>query len=316
MIFAKAFSAVMTMFCIGILGYLLKRKGWITDETARVMPKFLTTIVLPPFLMRSITATFERDQLLELISGSVVPFISIILCFILAVFVARVFGLQKGRLGIFKVSFAMSNTMNIGLPINIALFGEMAVPYVLLYFFANVTMFWTVGNYCIAHDGNGAHVRMFSLESLKKVFSPPLLGFMTGLALVMLDIHLPVFIDKACKYVGDMAIGLGILYIGVMLQDVRFSDYKLERDVILVLVGRFIISPLAILVLSCFLPLPAIMRKVFVIQASLPVMMNAVILAGYYKADAKYAAVLISVSTLMAIGTVPLFTILLEYFIS
>lgn len=315
MIFANAFSAVLTIFCVGILGYLLKRAGWIAEDTAKVMPKFLTAIVLPPFLLRTVTATFEHDQLLELISGSIVPFVSILACFCLAGLIARACKIAPDRYGTFKVAFATSNTMNIGLPINIALFGEAAAPYVLVYFFASVTFFWTVGNYSIAHDGVGKNVKLFSMDSLKKIFSPPLVGFMIGILLVVFDLHLPVFIDKAFKYVGDMTIGLAIMYIGVMLGDVRLSDYRLERDLLLVLLGRFVVSPLSIIVISSFLPVPDMMRKVFVIQSSLPVMMNAVILAGYYKADAKFAAVIISVSTLMAIGTVPLFAMLVEYLV-
>ena len=42
--------------------------------------------------------------------------------------------------------------MYIGLPVNLALFGDEALPFVLLYFFANTVFFWTVGNYSISHD--------------------------------------------------------------------------------------------------------------------------------------------------------------------
>lgn len=315
MIFSNAFSAVLTIFCVAFLGYLLKRKGWITDDTAKVMPTFITTIVLPPFLLRSVTTTFEHDQLLELLSGSVVPFISIIGCFCLAAVIARLFKIAPNRRGMFKVAFSTSNTMNIGLPINIALFGNSAVPYVLLYFFANVTFFWTVCNYSIAHDGIGKDVKLFSMDSVKKIFSPPLVGFMLGMLLVIFDLHLPAFIDKTFKYVGDMTIGLSIVYIGVMLGDVAFSEYHLERDLVLVLLGRFVVSPLSIILVSFFLPIPDMMRKVFIIQSSLPVMMNAAILAGHYKADVKFTAVIISVSTLMAMGTVPLFAMLVEFLV-
>ena len=314
MVFADAWSAIMTVFCIAFLGFMLKRKGWVTDETAAVIPKFLTNIALPPYLLRNITSTFSHDELMILLSGAVVPFLSLFACFAISAFLARLCKVREERRGVFMIAFVTSNTMNIGLPINIALFGDGAVQHVLLYFFASICFFWTVGNYCIAHDGNGKHVKIFSLESLKKVFSPPLMGFMVSLLLVYLDLRLPEPIDKTFKYIGDMVIALAVIYLGIMLHDTRIADFRLDKDTVLVLMGRFLISPLVIIALSWVWPIPDLMRKVFIIQASLPAMVNMAILAAYYKADAKFATVVVSVSTLMAVVTVPLITVLLSYF--
>lgn len=310
MVFSNAFSAVMTVFCIGFLGYLLRRKGWITDETAKVMPRFLTVIVLPPFLLRTVTSTFEHDQLLSLISGTVVPFLSVALCHCIAYAVAVLFRIRKGRRYTFMVAFSSANAMNIGLPVAIALFGETAIPYALLFFFANVTSFWTYGNYFLAKDSDTASVKIFSLYNLKQIFSPPLAGFLLGLAMVILDLRLPSFLDKAFKYVGDMTVAIALMYIGVLLETVKFKDIHFERDVLLVFAGRFLVAPLCILLVARIFLIPEMMLDVFIIQSSLPVMMNVAILSGFYKTDVKYAAILVSATTLLAPATVPLWTFL------
>lgn len=51
----------------------------------------------------------------------------------------------------------------------------------MLYYMANTTMFWTLGVYHIVNDslGGKGNMPLFSLQTLKKVFSPPLLGFLT-----------------------------------------------------------------------------------------------------------------------------------------
>ena len=309
----NAFSAVLTVFSVGLLGYLFRRRGMVSDELTRTIPKVFTTVIVPPFLLRNITSTFAHDQLVELVSGSLLPFMSIFFCFGLGMAAARLCGIAPHRRGVFSVAFSTSNCMNIGLPITIALYGEVAVPYALLYFFANVTFFWTVGNYMLACDGNRGQTRILSLDTVRRIFSPPLLGFLAGLMLVMLDIRLPVFLDKACKYVGDMAVATGLVYVGIMLADVRPGDFRLERDILLALIGRIVISPLSIFAIACLAVPPQMMRDVFVIQASLPVMLNLAVLSGYYGADSRYATVLVSISTLMAIGTIPLWAIILGH---
>lgn len=315
MAFWNACSGVLTVFCLGLLGYLLARAGKIPDSMVRVLPRFVTTIVLPPYLLRNITSTFEREALLQLVYGLVIPFASIVAVMTLAALLAKVLRVRKGRRGIFKAAFATSSTMNIGLPINVALFGDSSLPYVLLYFFANAVIFWTFGNYCIAHDGESANVKLFSKQTLKQVCSPPLVGFMAGIALVLLDVRLPVFLDKSFKYVGEMAIALSLMYVGVMLNGISFSEVRLGKDELMVFAGRFIVSPIVVLLLSFAFPVPPLMRNVFIIQSSLPAMMNLAILSGYYKADVKFGTLVTSLSTLISLVTIPLYMVLIATFL-
>ena len=76
---------------------------------------------------------------------------------------------------------------------------------------------------------------------------------------------------------------------------------------VLLLAGRFIISPLAVLLVAYFVPIPEIMKKVFVIQAALPAMSQATVLARIYEADTEYAALLVSVTTLCAVIAIPIY---------
>ena len=315
MVLANVFSAVAMVCCIAALGFLLKRKNWVHDGTVQALPKLMTNIVVPPFLLRNVTQTFSHDQLLPLLSGVRLPVLSMMVCFGAALAGTYMFRISAGRRGVFKAAVASSNTVNMGLPVNIALFGEGAVQYALLYIFANSIFFWSLGNYCIAHDGDGKDVKLFSLKTVKQIFFPPFTGFLVGVLLVVLDIPLPDFLDKTFKYIGDMTVGLGIMYLGMLLADARFKDFTPERDTVLVIIGRFILSPLSLVALAHFLPVPNMMLKVFIIQASLPVMLNVAVLTAYYRGDARYAAVLVSTSTVMTIVTVPLVALLIAFFL-
>jgi predicted permease len=315
MVLVNVFSAVAMVCCIAVLGFLLRRKNWVQEGTMQVLPKLMTNIIVPPFLLRNVTQTFSHDQLFTLLAGVWLPVLSIMLCFGVALAGTYMFSIAAGRRGVFKAAIASSNTVNMGLPVNIALFGESAVPYALLYIFANGIFFWSLGNYCIAHDGDGKDVKLFSLKTLKQIFFPPFTGFLAGILLVMLDIPLPVFLDNTFKYVGDMTVGLGIMYLGMLLSDVRLKDFTPEKDTVLVIIGRFIISPLSIAALAHFIPVPDMMLKVVIIQAALPVMLNVAVLAAYYSGDAKYASVLVSTSTVMTIVTVPLVALLIAFFL-
>lgn len=313
MLLFNAFSGVFTVFLVAFLGFILRRKGWISHETVTILPRFITVIVLPPFLLRSITASFEREQLLSLLSGALVPLASFLACFALALVLARLLKVRVGRRGAFAVAFVAPNSLNVGLPINIALFGEEAIPYILVFFIAGDVFFWTVGNYCIARDAEHARVKLFSLQSLKRVLSPPLIGFFLGMALVLLDVQLPAFVDKAFKYVGEMAVALLLIYIGIVIGEINVKDLTPDRDAIVALVGKLVLCPLVVLGLAQIFSLPEMMRNVFVIQAGMPVMLTAAILTGYYKGDSSFMTLAAVTSTLAIIVTTPLWAFCLGY---
>ena len=313
--FLAACGGVTTIFLVVVLGYLLARRGWAGQEMIKNLPRLITTIVLPAYLFRNITTGFERDQMLQLLYGSLLPMSSLTISFAAAFFLTRALGMRRDRRGVFKTGFSVSSAVIIGVPVSIALFGEGALQYALLYFIANAIFLWTLGNYCIALDGEKTDVRLFSLATLKRICSPPLMGFFAGMIMVLFDCHLPLFLDKALKYVGDMAIGLSLMYTGMMLNGVELKAVNMERDVLLVFFGRVLFSPLCVLALSFIFSVPPLMRNVFIIQSALPVMVQVPVLAGYYKADTRYATVITTFSTIICLVTLPLWMVFISTFL-
>jgi len=307
----QAVECVLSLFLIGLVGYVLDKKGWFCPETKAMLPRLVTLVTLPLYLFGNILGTFSHDELLQLVYGVIVPAASILLTFGLALLTARLIRVRRGRWGLFCTSFATSNTIFIGLPVNVALFGEGALPYVLLYFFANTTFFWTAGNYCLSLDGPRTPEKVWSRATLKRVLSPPLIGFMLGVLAVLLEVRPPGFIMSAAGYLGGMTTPLAIIFIGLTLASVPLKALRPDRDVVMLLIGRFVVSPLTIIGLMQFFSLPPLMAKVFIIQSSLPVVSSAALLAGYHRSDVGYASVVVSLSTLLSLVTIPLYMVVI-----
>lgn len=307
-----AISGVLTLILMGAIGSYLAKIGWINATNKGLFPKLVTTVSLPLFFIYNITHAFSHDQLLNLITGSIVPFISIGICFILSVFLGK-FMSTKGRRGIFQSTFTTSNTIFVGLPVTMALFGEEAIPYTLLYFFANTTFFWTLGNACIQADSKEfSYQQMFTLKTLKRIFSPPILGFLTSLIILILDIPLPKFFMDTAFYMGNLTTPLAIIFIGVTLYSMGLKKIRFDLGLIGICFGRFIIAPLSMYLLSFIFPMPELMFKVFFIMASLPAMIQTVVLASLYDTDTEYATLVVSATTLLSIITIPIYMVILS----
>jgi predicted permease len=309
----QSIESVLSLFIIGFVGYVLDRKGWFSEDAKLMLPRLLTVITLPPYLFHHVVKTFSRDDLIHLIYGVFVPALSLALTALCAWLMSKFMKKPEGRAGIFQSGIFTSNTMYIGLPVNVALFGEAAIPYVLLYFFANTTFFWTLGNYLIGRDGAEPRHResIISLKTLSRIISPPFMGLLLGLGSVFMDVRLPGFLMDSAGLIGGITAPLALLFIGITMAGVNFRQITIDRDVLMLLFGRFVISPATIILITLFVDIPPLMAKIFIIQSSLPMVTSAVLLASYYRADKEYATVVVSLTTVLTLVVIPLIMMLI-----
>ena len=312
MIFFSAIESILSIFLLVGLGYYLTEKGWFSQETAKLLPRLVNYVALPPYMLWNIMSTFDQEKLLHLSKGLAIPFLSMLIAYGIGCIVAKVIGVEPGHQGTFHSMFFVSSAVFVGLPVNLALFGEASVPYVLIYFIANASSFWTLGVYSISRDGTGEGYKVFSMQTVKNIFSPPLLGFFLAIVLILLGLRLPRFIMDTCRYLGNLTTPLSMLFIGLVMNGVKLREIRLNKDLIAILFGRFIVSPLIVLFLSQYFPIPELMKKVFVIQAAMPVMTNTTIIAKVYNADAGYSAVATTVTTLAAMVAIPIYMMILQ----
>lgn len=306
-------ESVLTLFIISFVGFLLARARWFSPETTILLPRLVILVALPPYMLYNITHFMTREELGRLAYGVLIPFISILLCYGAGLLMARLLGIERRRHGIFCSGVAFSNTIFIGLPVNLALFGETSVPYVLLYYFANTTLFWTLGNYFMARDGEGSQIRLVSRKTLKQIISPPMLGLIAGVLVLESGLTLPGFIAEAARSLGGITTPLALMILGITMQGVSAKQLRLDREQAGILFGRLVVSPLSVVLLSLFFPVSDLMFKVFIIQASLPCATSLVMLATFYKSDPEFSAVAVSLTTLLSLLSIPLFMVLVTH---
>ena len=296
------------LFIIAI-GVILSKKGWFGSNMSAVFSKLVMKISLPLYMLCQMEKDFTHDSLIRIAPDLILPFASIFLAYIVGRIAAKVLHIRRERQGVFVTCFFIANTIFIGLPVNLALFGTQSVPSVMLYYMANTTMFWTLGIYHIVNDSQGGkgNMPLFSAQTIKKVFSPPLMGFLIGLALVLANIKLPDFLLTSFQYVGNMATPLSRLVIGIEMAGISFSDIHWDRDVVGALIGRFLVCPACVLALLPFIPVTPMSSQVFTMQASMPAMTQMTVVAKSIGADVRYSTQVTFITVVMGIVVIPLY---------
>lgn len=305
----SAYINILFIFALMFIGYLLTYKQWFSNQIGDAFSKLVLQIALPCNMFLTITKNFSRSEFLHLVSGTIIPLISMLLTFVISIAYCRILKVTPTRTGIFSTMFTCSNTIFIGLPINLAIFGGESVPHVLLYYIVNTSIFWTLGIYFIARDNpqiEQATVNFHIVPILKKIFSPALLGFLIGLCAVLVNITVPASIETFLGYLANLTTPLSMFVIGIIVYNVGIKNLTLNKDIIGVLLGRYVISPLIVWLLGQWISIPPLMLSVFIIQSTMPVQNSVPILARSYAADQQFAASSLGYSVLLYLAYIPL----------
>ena len=180
----SAYINIFFIFVLMFIGYVLTYKQWFSNQIGDAFSKLVLQIALPCNMFLTITKNFSRSEFLHLVSGMIIPLISMLLTFVVSFAYCRIFRITPARKGIFSYNVHLLQYVFL---LDCRLIWQssvnQAVPYVLLYYIVNTTIFWTLGIYFIARDNpqiEQATVNFHLIPILKKIFSPALLGFCLG----------------------------------------------------------------------------------------------------------------------------------------
>ena len=316
MIFFKSLESIFPIIFMIAIGYILRKKDWFHDSFSENVSKVITNIALPASIYVAVSRNLTLETLVSMSDRLIYTFASFIIGYIIAVFMVKIFKIRPGRRGIFINAFVNANTIFIGMPLNIELFGEQSLPYYLMYYITNTVSIWTLGAFFVSNDTLDIDNKKKGVN-WKKIFSPPLIGFIVALLLLAFNIKMPKMINSTMQYIGNIVTPVSLMYIGIVLADARLRNIRFDKDTILALVGRFVLSPVVMVVLlmigmSLGGNLTPLDTKTYVIQSAAPVFAVLPILANEADGDVKYATNVVTTSTILFALVIPILMMFLK----
>lgn len=312
-LFLTSITSIIPIVAIIVLGYILQVKGWFGDAFGPNLSRLIMNVALPASIFVSVMKYLTLDKLISLSGGLLYTFVAFILGYIVAYIAVILFKVRPGRRGTMINTFVNANTIFIGLPLNVALFGDQALPYFLIYYITNTISTWTLGVYLMTSDSKSGQSKETTKFDWKKLLPAPLVGFLVALLFLILRISIPDFATNTLTYVGNIVTPLSLIYIGIVLAKAGLNTIAFDKDTIVTLVGRFILAPLTmLLVLKFFAPNMATAEfKTFMIQSATPALAVLPILANQGKGDVEFSTNVVTLSTVLFIIVIPILQTLL-----
>lgn len=308
----QAISSVLPLLLMMGVGFFAAKLPWFGTSGEDMLSKFCMKIAIPCYMVVNVATTCpSRKDLVELLHLFPVPFGAILFLLAFGFLAARLLRVDRKTCGVFINVMAFSNTVIIGFPVTISLFGESSTPVAMSYYVANTVLFWSVGAYLLRRDG-GIDSRLISAEGLKKLASPPLMGFLIGVLLVLLGVTLPTWLFSPLQQLGRTATPLAMVMTGSVLRHMDLRKLKISREMVLLLVNRFLLAPAILTAVLFFLPLSPMAKQVYLIMTVMPAMTQLGIVSHEAHADYEFAAVTITVTTLISMLLIPCYTLLIH----
>lgn len=281
----RIIGIVFPIYAVVAVGYAYGR--WKKPDMAFAnqlnMDIFVPALVFAALASKS----FDIAQNLPLLLGGVAVVLGTGL---LAWPVARMMGVAANT---FVPPMMFKNSGNMGLPLMVLAFGEVALPAAVVLFFIENFLHYSLGTWMLDH-----HAKLWNLWRV-----PVIAAALAGLAVSVL--HFPLWqpLWLGVKLLGDVSIPLLLFSLGVRLTDSRHADWKIS------LVGA-LASPaagmLVALLMNLVLGLTGRDAAMLILFGALPPAVLNYIFAERYHQEPERVASIVLIGNMASLAIIPL----------
>ena len=205
---------------------------------------------------------------------------------------------EKTDANVLRYGMIVSNSAFIGIPIIQSIYGSEAVMFTSVFQIPIIVTMWTIG-LALFKPIDHRH----ALKSVIK--NPSVVAVMIGFVIMLTGIKFPLFITKTISSIASCTTAISMFVVGSILAEIEWKNL-FEKKVLLYCAIRLIIYPFLVFIALTFLNAPTLIKAIAVIMTGMPAGSTTAILAEQYGCDAKFAAKLILVSTVLSVITIPI----------
>ena len=271
---------VAPVFLLAAIGFVWVKTG--LEYRIRFVTQLAMTLSVPCLIFVALMqADIDPAALTSLTLAAVIAY-----ALVTVVFLALVSILRLNR-RTYAAPLIFGNTGNVGLPLALFAFGETGLSYAVVVFAIMALWSFTFGIWLVAGEG-----------SFGKVLREPMVAAtLLGTLFLWQGWQTPVFLTNTLQLIGQMAIPLMLITLGVAVARLEASG----------IAKAFVLSALKLAVCTAiawyvgeYFALDRIGFGVLVLQVATPVAVTSYMIAEKYGANAQEVAGLVVASTLMS----------------
>ena len=295
-------SKVGVMLLLIMVGYVVSKKGILTDRGTSEVNTLLLQIVTPCLIINSFLTSEDSLSAAELLLSVVTSALAIGISILLSWGFFR--KEPEGRQKVLRFAAAFSNAGFMGLPLVEGIVGSKGVMYGSFFIVVFNLFCWTYG-FRMMSGGKRMNVKVLLLN-------PGIIGLVFSLPIYFLKLRLPAVISEPVGFLAALNTPLAMLVVGSYIAKVELRSFISDLAVYKAAALRLLAAPLIFLGLLLVIRPEPNLFVTSVIQAARPVAANTVLFSVQFHRDSALASKTVAVSTVLSIITIPVITIVAQ----
>jgi predicted permease len=302
--FARILALTAPLFVLVLLGFALTRWGKWPKAVADALTRFAFSVAIPALLFR-LMSDFSRLPPVDL-RVLIAYFGASFLVFVLGRFLAaQLFRLDGVAQSVFGLGGIFANNVLLGIPLAKVTLGEASLPVISLVLVFNSLTLWTLATVSV----EWARHRSFSwsgyAQAAKAVLANPVVAsILTGTVWGLAALPLPGFVDQTLALMGEAAIPLSLIALGMGLGEYGVREgWRISASITLI---KLAVQPAMVWLLARLLGLPPLETQAIVLLSALPVGVNVYLMSRQFDTLGAPVAASLVLSTALAAATTPL----------
>ncbi len=193
----------------------------------------------------------------------------------------------------FLLAVMFSNSGNYAMPVILFAFGREGLSHASIYFVASAVVVYTAGVFIAMH---GRHGSRRAMSGILKV--PSLYALVAAVVFLASCTEVPLAIMRPLGMLGDAAIPMMILVLGMQLQRATFP--KRPGAVLVAVALTLLVAPAIGAALTALLGMTGLARAVAVVVSAMPSAVITTVLALEFDLDSDFVTSVVLVSTLLS----------------
>lgn len=301
--FSGLFEMQGMLFCIMLLGLLLRRMGIVNDTGKALLSDLVIQVTLPASILKSFQMEFDRQILMSCLMICITAVCIQIGSWMLGTVLYTRFPDRRRK--VLQYATICSNAGVLGNPIAEGIFGGLGLLYASIYVIPQRVFMWSVGLIYFTEAPDKKTL-------IKKVATHPcILSVAIGFLLMLTQLPLPNFINMTIKNVAGANTFLAMMLVGVILAEVPFRDLP-GRETFYYSFVRLILVPGLVLFCCRIAKLDALVTGVSVVLSGMPAASVTAVMASKYGKDDVFATKCVVLTTVLSMLTVPVWCLFLR----
>ena len=307
--FLATLSSMVVMFLCMLIGFVLRKKGVLPDNTATVLSKLEVNVFLPALSLTSFIKYCTVETIVSQYDVILYGCVALAISLVIGSPLARLFSKERNEQNIYRYFLVIANYGYLGCALADAILGPEGLYLYMLFYMPLTVCVYTWGMNILIPQEKGQKTNMF-----KRLINPAFIAVIAGLVLGLTGLgkYMPGLVTTTLGNLANCMVPVSMLLAGVIIGGFPVKELLKIKKVYIVTFLRLLVLPAVTIFLLWLLGADkqVLVLTLFAFASALG--LNTVVFPAAYGGDTRTGASMALISNVAAVITIPLMYSLLN----